>query len=157
MLKMPKTKSWEIKQVSCKKDLASSAKVILQQRMRNLLNSVSTYLKEMNEENLHQLRITLRRFRYASELFIKCFNRKKYLSFYKRISSLQDLSGEIRDLDVFKQNLQVFGSSDAANTALIDFNKIEYNKNQIQTKFKMELMKFIHGKQLKEFKKFIDA
>ncbi len=154
---MPKTKSWEIKKVSCNKDLTTSAKVILHHRVENLLNSVSSYLNEMNEDNLHQLRIVLRRIRYSSELFIKCFNRKKYLSFYKCISSLQDLSGEIRDLDVLKQDLKNFRSSDSAITSVIDFNKIEYTKNKFQTKFKLELMKFIHSKQLKEFKKLIDA
>lgn len=153
---MPKTKNWEITHLSTEEDLTSSAKVILCQRLDSLLASISSYFSEINEENLHQVRISLRRVRYSMELFIKCFNRKKYLSFYKIVSSLQDISGSVRDLDVLKQNLKYFWSDNKSAKKNINFNKVDENKNLLQANLKLELMKFIHSKELKEFKKLIN-
>jgi CHAD domain-containing protein len=151
-----KNKTWEITKLSCTKDLVSSAKIILQKRLENLLTSTYLYFNKINEENLHQVRIALRRVRYSMELFIKCFNRKKYLRFYNIISSLQDLSGSVRDLDVLERNLKRFSKTSNTKTEAIIIDKIYDNKNQYQLKFKLELMKFIHGKELKEFNKIIN-
>jgi CHAD domain-containing protein len=151
-----KSKTWEITELSCKEDLISSAKIILQNRLENLLSSTYLYFNNINEENLHQVRIALRRVRYSMELFIKCFDRKKYLGFYKIISSLQDLSGSVRDLDVLEQNLKRFSKSSITKTEEAIIDKIDDNKNQYQSNFKLEMMKFIHGKELKEFKKIIN-
>ena len=68
------------------------------------------------------------------ELFIKCFNRKKYLGFYKIVSSLQDISGSVRDLDVLKQNLKYFWSDNKSARKNINFNKVDENKNLLQVK-----------------------
>lgn len=152
---MTKIKTWEIKELSRKENLVSSAKIILQNRLENLLKSISSYFNEINEKNLHKLRIALRRLRYPMEVFIKCFNRKKYLSFYKIISSLQESSGFVRDLDVLKQNLETYNKTDNSKFEEINLNKIIVKKGQLQSKFKIELMKFIHSKELKEFKKII--
>jgi CHAD domain-containing protein len=151
-----KSKIWEIKELSRKEDFVSSAKIILQKRLENLLSSTYLYFNKINEENLHQVRIALRRLRYSMELFIKCFDRKKYLGFYTIISSLQDLSGSVRDLDVLKQNLKRFSKTCKTKTEEGIIDKISDNKNQYQLNFKLEMMKFIHGKELKEFKKIIN-
>lgn len=90
------------------------------------------------------------------EVFIKCFNRKKYLSFYKIISSLQDSSGFVRDLDVLKQNFETYNKTDNSKFEEITLNKIIVKRGQLQSKFKLELMKFIHSKELQEFKKIIN-
>ena len=105
---MSKTKPWEISKLSIKQNLTPSAKIILRQRLESFLSSLNLYLSEINSENLHQVRISLRRLRYPMEVFLKYFDRKKYWSFYKIVSSLQDLSGEVRDLDILKQNLNIY-------------------------------------------------
>ena len=153
---MAKTKSWEISKLSCKQDLTSAAKVILNQRLENLLSGINYYFTDISSENLHQVRISLRRVRYSMELFLKCFNRKKYMGFYKIISSLQDISGEVRDLEILKQNLKRFSKGSALKADKINFTKIEVEKNQFQSRLKLELMKFMHGKELKDFKKLIN-
>lgn len=153
---MSKTKHWEISNLSYKQDLTSSAKIILRQRLETLLSAVNLYFNEISMENLHQVRISLRRLRYPMELFLKCFNRKKYLSFYKIVSSLQDLTGEVRDLDILKQNMISYCKKDKSKTEKINFCKIDIKKNQLQSNLKLELMKFIHGKELKDFKKLIN-
>ena len=147
---MSKTKPWEISKLSIKQNLTPSAKIILRQRLENFLSSINLYLSEINPENLHQVRISLRRLRYLMEVFLKYFDRKKYLSFYKIVSSLQDLSGEVRDLDILKQNLNIYCNKDKSKTEEINFSKIDIKKEQFQSNLKLELMKFIHGKELKE-------
>jgi len=153
---MSKTKPWEISKLSIKQNLIPSAKIILRQRLESFLTSINLYLSEINPENLHQVRISLRRLRYPMEVFIKYFDRKKYLSFYKIVSSLQDLSGEVRDLDILKQNLNIYCNKDKSKTEEINFSKIDIKKEQFQSNLKLELMKFIHGKELKDFKKLIN-
>ncbi|HAB52118.1 MAG TPA: hypothetical protein DCE80_08125 [Ignavibacteriales bacterium] len=153
---MAKTKPWEILNLSCKQDLSSSARIILSQRLESLLSSINSYFTEVSIENLHQLRISLRRLRYPMELFLKCFNRKKYLGFCKIISSLQKLSGNVRDLDILKHNMQSFFKKDKSKTEEFNFNKIDVKKNKLQSNLKLELMKFIHGKELKNFTKLIN-
>ena len=153
---MSKTKPWEISKLSIKQNLTPSAKIILRQRLESFLSSLNLYLSEINSENLHQVRISLRRLRYPMEVFLKYFDRKKYWSFYKIVSSLQDLSGEVRDLDILKQNLNIYNNKDTSKTEEINFNKIDIKKEQFQSNLKLELMKFIHGKELKDFKKLIN-
>jgi CHAD domain-containing protein len=153
---MSKTKPCEILNLSCKQDLITSAKKILSQRLDQLLSSINIYFSEKNIENLHQLRISLRRMRYPMELFIKCFNRKKYLSFYKIISSLQNSSGEVRDLDIFKKNLSNYLKKDKFKLECAFHDKLDVKRNKLQSNFKLELMEFIHGKELKDFRKLIN-
>ena len=153
---MSKTKPWEISKLSIKQNLTPSAKIILRQRLESFLSSLNLYLSEINPENLHQVRISLRRLRYPMEVFLKYFDRKKYWSFYKIVSSLQDLSGEVRDLDILKQNLNIYCNKDTSKTEEINLSKIDIKKEQFQSNLKLELMKFIHGKELKDFKKLIN-
>ena len=153
---MSKTKLWEISKLSCKQDLSTSAKIILSQRLDLLLSSINLYFAEINIEKLHQVRISLRRMRYPMELFVKCFNRKRYLSFYKIISSLQNSSGEIRDLDLFKMNLSKYFKKDKFKVENVIAENLDIKKNKLESNFKLELMEFIHGKELKEFGKLIN-
>jgi hypothetical protein len=102
---MSKTKKWEIKGIRKKQTVLKAAKIILKQRVDHLIKTINNYFKEQSVENLHQVRIALRRVRYNMELFISCFDRKLFLKLYNRVESLQDNSGFVRDLDVFKENI----------------------------------------------------
>lgn len=152
---MSKTKSWEIPGLSSKKDLTYTAKIILSQRLGYLLASINKYLTDTNSKSLHDVRISLRRVRYPMELFLSFFNRKKYLYFYKKISQLQDLSGEVRDLDIFKSHISVFFANDPIIKQKIITNQFEEKRDRLQSRLKLEIMKFIHGKNLKELNRMI--
>jgi CHAD domain-containing protein len=89
------------------------------------------------------------------ELFLSCFNRKKYLNFYKTISKLQDLSGEVRDLDIFRNNISVYLANDPPIRQKIITDKFEEKKDRLQSRLKLEIMKFVHGKNLKEINRMI--
>lgn len=152
---MSKTKSWVIPGLSSKKDLTYTAKIVLSQRLDYLLTSINKYLTDTNSKNLHDVRISLRRVRYPMELFLSCFNRKKYLNFYKTISKLQDLSGEVRDLDIFRNNILVYLANDHPIRQKIITDKFEVKKDRLQSRLKLEIMKFVHGKNLKELYRMI--
>ena len=102
---MSKSKKWEIGGIKKKQTVVRAAKIILKSRFDHLIATINSYFKEPSVENLHQVRIALRRARYNMELFIACFDRKLLLKLYNKVESLQDHSGFVRDLDVFKENL----------------------------------------------------
>ena len=102
---MSKTRKWEIAGIKKKQTVIKAAKIILKSRFDHLINTINIYFEEPSVENLHQVRIALRRVRYNMELFIACFDRKLLLKLYNKVESLQDHSGFVRDLDVFKENL----------------------------------------------------
>ena len=147
---MSKSK-WEIKGLSNELPFGDSAKIILTNRLTNLLNSIDIFFKDDNEENLHDIRIALRRLRYNMELFTICFDRKKFSSFYKIIERLQDQSGLLRDLDVLKVNINSLTTSEKLKVSGKIFKKIEEKRSELKAALKLELMKFTHSKALKNF------
>ena len=147
---MSKSK-WEIKELGNELPFGDSAKIILTNRLTNLLNSIDIFFKDDNEENLHDIRIALRRLRYNMELFTICFDRKKFSSFYKIIERLQDQSGLLRDLDVLKVNINSLTTNEKLKVSGKIFKKIEEKRSEIKAALKLELMKFTHSKALKNF------
>ena len=107
-------RKWEIEKLKDSKQFKKSANIILSDRTQSLLSSVDKYFKELSIENLHSVRIALRRVRYSMELFIVCYDKKIFIKFYNKIQLLQDLSGSVRDVDISLENI---------NTLLLD-NKI---------------------------------
>jgi len=102
---MSKIKKWEIEGIKKKQNVCKAGKIIIKSRLDHLIKTIDNYFNEQSVENLHQVRIALRRVRYNMELFIVCFNRKLHLRLYKMVEVLQDNSGFVRDLDVFKENI----------------------------------------------------
>ncbi len=147
---MSKSK-WEIKELSNDLLFGDSAKIILSNRLNNLLNSIDIFFKDDNEENLHDIRIALRRLRYNMELFINCFESKKFLTLYKKVEHLQDQSGLLRDLDVLKVNINSLTINEKIKISVKIFKKIEEKRGELKAALKLELMKFTHSKVLKNF------
>jgi len=118
---MSKSKKWEIEGIKKKQTVIKAAKIILKSRFDHLIVTINSYFNEPSVENLHQVRIALRRVRYNMELFIACFDRKLLLKVYDSVESLQDHSGFVRDLDVFKENLnsltEELGNADIPSTS----------------------------------------
>ena len=147
-------KKWEIEGLDTHKTLCESAKVILAERINNLLMEIGDFFKEETVENLHKTRIALRRVRYNMELFKACFDKKKFLIFYKRVEFLQDISGKVRDLDVLTQNMLAIKEEKIKVTKAV-FKKIGEKRENLKENFKLELMKFIHSKGLSNFQKLL--
>ncbi|HVO73476.1 MAG TPA: CHAD domain-containing protein [Ignavibacteriaceae bacterium] len=148
-------KKWEIKDLSPSETLTGTSKKILSIRLNDLVSSIKLYFENETEENLHNARIAVRRLRYSMELFVECFDRKKFLSFYNRVQNIQDLTGEVRDLDVLKQNISTLSAEGKVKVSSFSFGKIDEKRQKMNENLKLELMKFIHSKRLKDFSKII--
>lgn len=85
-----------------------AAKIITNFKLRNLIFLINRYFEDETVENLHDLRIAIRRLRYSIESFYGCFSEKPFKDFYKSLSLLQDKLGEARDLDVMSEKLNYF-------------------------------------------------
>ncbi len=152
---MAKQKKWEIKEIKKGGRVSNAAKLIIGTRLTHLLDTIEKYFQNMNVENLHDVRISLRRVRYNMELFISCFNRKQFLEIYNAVQELQDLSGVVRDLDVFKENISSLVQNEKVRVNKTVLQKVEKKRIKLEEELKLALMKFLHSKQLKNFYKLV--
>lgn len=147
-------KKWEIKKIKNSKKLKSIADIILEQRINKLIDLIKNYLQDKTVENLHDVRIALRRVRYNLELFLVCYDQATFSKFYKKIENLQNLSGEVRDFDVMLMNLDKLKESSVTINEVIKENIVE-KRNEVEIKLINDLTKFLKSKSLKEFQKEI--
>jgi CHAD domain-containing protein len=146
---------WEIEKLKYSKQLKRSADIILKTRIECLLKFIEKYLKNSSIENLHDVRIAIRRIRYSMELFIICYNRKIFTKFYNKIQKLQDASGTVRDVDISIENISLIVKEENILIDSLIFEKAKTRKIVLQDKFISDLTKFINGKILKDFYKQI--
>lgn len=147
-------KKWEIKKIKNSKKLKSIADIILEQRINRLIDLIKIYLKDKTIENLHDVRIALRRVRYNLELFLVCYDQATFSKFYKKIENLQNLSGEVRDFDVMLMNLEKLKQSSVTINEAIKENIIK-KRNEIEINLINNLTRFLKSKSLREFQKEI--
>jgi len=152
---MAKQKKWEIKEIKKGGRVSNAAKLIIGTRLNHLLETIEKYFDKMDVDNLHNVRISLRRVRYNMELFISCFNRKQFLGVYNAVQELQDLSGAVRDLDVFKENINALVQIEKARVNKTVLQKVEKKRKKLEEELKLALMKFVHSKKLKNFYKLV--
>lgn len=152
---MPKKRKWEIDELKESKAVASTAVIVLNDRIDNFLETVIRYFENSTVENLHDVRISIRRVRYSMELFIACFDRKLFLRFYSWVERLQDLSGSVRDLDVLLENVKSLSEKEKIKVSKNLKQRVLKEKGELEESFKFELMKFLHSKIFKDFTKEI--
>lgn len=152
---MAKQKKWEINDINKRSRVSSAANLIIRVRLMHLLSTIEKYFQEMDVENLHDVRISLRRVRYNMELFISCYNKKQFFNIYNEIQQLQDFSGAVRDLDVFKENINSLMKNDKVRISKTVFQKVELKRKKMEEDLKLALMKFVHSKRLKNFYKLV--
>ena len=102
---MQKKKKNKTTGLSNKTVLTDASKFVMDVKLLNLNSSINKFFKNDSVDNLHSIRIALRRVRYSLEIFAICLNKKKYQALYKKLERLQDLSGSARDLDVLTLNM----------------------------------------------------
>jgi CHAD domain-containing protein len=149
-------KKWQIDNLNDTIEFKAAAKLILKNRQAQVQKDIKNYFVTDSPEGLHKVRISLRRLRYSMELFVSCFDSKKFMILYKKIEALQDLSGKVRDYDVMKEYM----------TQLSGTERIKINKNVIRkvddlrsgdyTTLRLELMKYLHSKSVKNFETMLD-
>lgn len=147
-------KKWKINKLRKSKQLSRIANIVLSFRIKNLLCYVQKYQTTKDIEDLHDVRIALRRVRYNMEIFYVCFNKTFFMKLYSAIEKLQDLSGELRDLDVFIENINSLKKENVEVNEEIEL-RINQKRILLQQKFEKELSKFVKNKNLKSFIKVI--
>ena len=152
---MQKKFKWEIKELSAGNSLKESAELILRQRLQTLNAAIKKFFEEENVDNLHEVRIALRRLRYNMEIFISCFNKTKFINFYELVEHLQDLTGSKRDLDVFTENIKTICNGEINSKINSVLEKVGEKNKELTDSLILELMKFTHSRELKDFTKII--
>lgn len=144
-------KKWQIENLTGDLQFRSAAALVLKNRLSQVQADIKEYFKEESVEALHKLRISLRRLRYAMELFISCFEKKNFMILYKKVETLQDLSGKTRDYDVMIENLSELSSESKIKINKKVLLKIDELRSECYSELKFELMKFSRGKAVKNF------
>lgn len=147
-------KKWKIEKLRYSKHLLNIANTILLNRFDNLLFYINEYFKTKEIETLHDVRIALRRVRYNMELFLVCYEKKLFMRLYNKIEKLQDLSGSVRDLDVFLENINLLKKDNVEVSETLEM-KIKEKRHILQEEFENELEKFVKSRTLKSFYKII--
>lgn len=144
---------WEIEKLKDSKQFKKSANIILRNRIESLLDFTDNYFQDFSVENLHDVRIALRRVRYSMELFIVCYDKKIFSKFYNKVQLLQDISGSVRDVDISLVNINSLVVEKSINIEQDIISKAKEKKISLEEIFKLELMKFTLSKVLKDFLK----
>lgn len=146
---------WEIEKLKDSRSFKKSANIILKNRIESLLFYTDKYFQDLSVENLHNVRIALRRVRYSMELFIVCYDKKIFLKFYNKVQLLQDLSGNVRDVDISLENINYLVTDNHIKIDTEIISKANEKKILLEEKFKFDLMKFTLSRVLKDFLKLI--
>ncbi len=152
---MAKIKKWEIKRLNRKLTFGKSSKYVLKNRLRSVIKHIHKYNADVSKENLHALRIALRRLRYNMEIYFSCFNKDKFLVFYDNIVQLQDKTGEVRDLDVLYENIFQFNQNMELNLLNGIDNTILDKKEKLKTELEKFLLEFLDSDILKDFNELL--
>jgi len=128
-----------------------AAPIILGKKINDVINIIHLYLENDSTENLHDLRIAIRRFRYTMELFFNCYRSKKFKNAYNYSKLLQDLLGEGRDLDVLGPNVQKIAAELNVEFPEHLFYKINFDRKKTRQKIKLELIRFMNDKNVNKF------
>jgi CHAD domain-containing protein len=147
-------KKWKIEKLRYSKHLLKIANIVLSNRLDMLLNYTEDYFRTKEIEPLHDVRIALRRVRYNMELFFVCYDKKMFMRLYNKIERLQDLSGNVRDLDVFLENISSLKKENVEVSQGLEL-KVKEKRNILQQEFEKELEKFVKSRTLKSFYKII--
>lgn len=148
-------RKWEIDKLKNTKQFKKSANLILKDRIESLLTFTKKYFNDLSVENLHDVRIALRRVRYSMELFIVCYDKKIFIKFYNKVQLLQDLSGNVRDIDISIENINSLVNDNNIKIDNAIILKAKEKKILLEEKFRLELMKFTLSKVQKDFFKLV--
>ena len=103
---MKKRKKWEIANLDGVRELQEGACLILSSRLLDVIELAGQFRRSDDAEDLHQLRIAIRRLRYPLETYLSLFRRKVILRFIGELNALQDAAGHARDMDIMIMRLE---------------------------------------------------
>lgn len=130
---------------------SDAAAIILKQKYKDTRKKIRRFLEDSSVENLHALRIAVRRLRYSLENFRSCFSKADYRKNIGSLKNLQDLIGVGRDLDMLKDMVSNIASESKIPVPASFFDNLTGKKEIALQEIKLELLKFLHNKSIKLF------
>ena len=82
---MAQKKKFEIEGINKNQEFCEAGKIILSEKLKDIFSLINVLFKDDSSENIHALRIALRRFRYVFEIFSLCYNKKLFNYVYEKI------------------------------------------------------------------------
>jgi len=131
--------------------LQDASKIMLDEKLKNVFILIDKFLDNDSEENLHQLRIALRRFRYMLESYYLCVDDLLFTTVLKKTKSILDDLGEGRDQDVLSAKLLSSFSGKNARYLKDIFDILNFKHEETRQRIKLELIKFICDKNVNKF------
>lgn len=131
--------------------LQSASVIMLDEKLKNVYILVDKFFEDDSEENLHQLRIALRRFRYLLETLYLCVDDELFTSVLKKTKNILDELGEGRDQDVLAVRLKEIAKEKKAACSKEILNLLKDKQIETRQKIKIELIKYICDKNVNKF------
>ena len=147
---MARDKKFKIAGLKSKESFSDAAKLILKHKLKIIFNEISGYQENNSPENLHSLRIALRRFRYNLEIFYSCIKPKLFNRVYDYVQNTQDIIGELRDLDVLIEKIRNLENEIGINVPESFVENISKERSRLRTIIQMELTAFKINEDLKK-------
>lgn len=97
---------WKIEGISPDETLESCARRIIVSYFRQMMSYKEGAKDGTDIEFVHDMRVTSRRLRAAMGNFADCFREKPFKKHYKRVKSITQAMGSVRDLDVLIARFQ---------------------------------------------------
>ncbi len=144
-------KRFLIKGLKKNADLKSATSVMLDEKLKNVFILVDKFFEDDSEENLHQLRIALRRFRYLLETLYICVDDELFTSVLKKTKNILDELGEGRDQDVLALRLKEIAKEKKAACSKEILNLLKDKQIETRQKIKIELIKYICDNNVNKF------
>lgn len=149
---MAKTnKRYLIKGLRKNADLQSAAKILLDDKLKNVFIVVDKFLEDDSERNLHQLRIALRRFRYILESLYLCVDDKLFSIVLRKTKDMLDSLGEGRDQDIFSIKLREIAEQNRIINSEEILRILDSNQAETRKRIKLELIKYICNSNVNKF------
>ena len=147
---MANIKRFKIKGLKNKDSFADASKIVLRQKLKVVFEEIELYEKDDSPKNLHDLRIAVRRFRFNLEIFYGCIKPKLFAGIYESVEELQDIIGELRDLDVLEEKIRNVEKEIGNKVSDNFYQKISNERTLLKDKVKKELAEFYFNDHLKK-------
>ena len=100
-------KEWEVEHIRPKRSYRWNARVVLPVRVREVY-SWAPYIEDpSNTEQLHSMRISIKRLRYSMELFANCYG-PEFEEILATLEDWQEHLGSVHDCDVVADTLAAY-------------------------------------------------
>jgi CHAD domain-containing protein len=144
-------KKYKIKGLKVNLRFEEAAVIINKYRYNIVLKRASQYMEDPSTEHLHDLRIAIRRLRYSLENFKICYSKNEFLIIIEYTKFLQDVIGEVRDMDVLPEKLKNLAEEAKISIPEELYFVIDSKKNKGREKIKEELIKFLKNRTISDF------